>query len=252
MVYAKLTEVICVVFLSGNFSNLQRRQYERVWHVKYADFKILSQNIFQGFHRKIEWKCLDHVQHLTTAKHTRHVSFCLVALSFTGRDGGGCKRSYSRCVERRQNRFAGDQLKRENHQFDASMYLYRYLFTIALVQWHSVWRTQVLVTSKKHMKRHAKGPTFAATKSLCRSHHLEFICVCSICFKRQCWFQGLGDSLGHGLYHNLRHEAFGNHQKGSFVLCGGVRAAKLWVVFIRGTFWFILLIGNFDDAELKL
>ena len=83
------------------------------------------------------------------------------------------------------------------------------------------------MTSKKHMKRHAKGPTFAATKSLCRSHHLEFICVRSICFKRQCWFEGLGDSLGYGLYHNLPHEAFGNHQKGSFVLCGVVRAAKL-------------------------
>lgn len=106
-----------------------------ITHVKYADFKILSQNIFQGFHRNIEWKCLDHVQHLMTAKHARHVSLCLVALSFTGRDGGGRKRSYSRCVERRQHSVAVDQLKRENHQFDASMYLYRYLFTIALVQW---------------------------------------------------------------------------------------------------------------------
>ena len=162
--------------------------------------KFYHKIFFKVFTGRSNGNALDHVQHLTTAKHARHVSFCLVALSFTGRDGGGRKRSYSRCVERRQNRFAGDQSKRENHQFDASMYLYRYLFTIALVQWHSVWRTQVLVTSKKHMKRHAKGPTFAATKCLCRSHHLEFICVCSICFKRQCWFQGLGDSLGHGLY----------------------------------------------------
>ena len=61
---------------------------------------------------KIECKCLDHFQHARISKHDSHDSLCLVALSFTGRDGGGHKRSYSRCVERQQNIVAMDQVEK--------------------------------------------------------------------------------------------------------------------------------------------